>query len=230
MPRRSRLIVPDIPLHIIQRGNNRQDCFFDDDDYQFYLNCLQEYAHITQCSIHAYVLMVNHVHLLLTPHKQESAGQLMKRVGQRYVQTINRKYQRSGTLWEGRFRSSITQEENYLLNCQRYIELNPVRAGMVTSPGDYTWSSYQSNALGLENKLLRPHVIYRKLGMTEQKQQKNYRKLFRSKLKSEVIDDIRKMTNGNYVLGNERFKEEIGKMLGRRVTPGKAGRPPMNTN
>ncbi|MCH9699248.1 MAG: transposase [Gammaproteobacteria bacterium] len=134
---------------------------------------------------------------------------------------LRRKYQRSGTLWEGRFRSSITQEKT-LLHCHRYIELNPVRAEMVLQPKDYSWSSYHSNAPGQENKLLKPHAIYKQLGMTAQDRQKIYRQLFRSKLKSEVIDGIRKMTNGNYVLGNERFKEKIGKMLGRRVTPSDA--------
>ncbi len=126
MPRRSRIIVPDIPLHIIQRGNNRQSCFFADEDYLFYLDWLKEYAKITGCLIHAYVLMTNHVHLLLTPTKPDSAGNLMKRLGQRYVQYINRAYKRSGTLWEGRFRSSVIQQQEYLFVCQKYIETNGV--------------------------------------------------------------------------------------------------------
>jgi len=122
MPRRSKIIASGVPLHIIQRGNNRQSCFFADEDYQFYIEWLKEYSQSAGCSIHAYVLMTNHVHLLLSPQKIES-------VGQRYVQHINRTYKRSGTLWERRFRSSIIQQQDYLFICQRYVEMNPVRAG-----------------------------------------------------------------------------------------------------
>ena len=140
MPRRARLTLPNIPLHLIQRGNNRQACFFADEDYRFYLDWLAEHAGKTGCQIHAYVLMTNHVHLLLSAETAQAAGALMKALGQRYVQYVNRTYQRSGTLWEGRFRSCLTQDETYLLACQRYIELNPVRAGMVAHPADYRWS------------------------------------------------------------------------------------------
>jgi len=175
--------------------------------------------------IAGYVLMTNHVHLLLTPREKGSVGQLMKRLGQRYVQYVNRTYQRSGTLWEGRFRSCIAQEDNYLLRCQRYIELNPVRAGMVEHPADYRWSSYKANAQGVRNKLVTPHFLYQALGFTETERQSSYRELFRSNLEPSLVDEIRRATNGNYVLGNARFKEEIEKALGRRVKPGKAGRP-----
>lgn len=137
MPRRARVCLPRIPLHIIQRGNNRQACFFADEDYRFYLNRLREYAAKTRCRVHAYVLMTNHVHLLLTAEDAQGAGALLKALAQRYVQYVNRIYRRTGTLWEGRFRSCLTQEETYLLACMRYLELNPVRAGMVTHPGEY---------------------------------------------------------------------------------------------
>lgn len=149
----------------------------------------------------------------------------MKRLGQRYVQYINRTYQRSGTLWEGRFRSCIAQQENYLLTCQRYIELNPVRAGIVNHPGEYRWSSYHANAQGEKDDLLSHHPFYESLGHTREKRQEVYRDLFRYELDAGVIDEIRYATNGNYALGNERFKEEISQTLGRRVTPGKSGRP-----
>ena len=225
MPRRSRIIVPDIPLHIIQRGNNHQSCFFSEEDYLFYLDWLREYAQSTGCSIHAYVLMTNHVHILLTPSKSDSAGNLMKRLGQRYVQYINRTYKRSGTLWEGRFRSSIIQQQEYLFSCQRYIEMNPVRAGMVKHPGKYRWSSYQANGQGIHSDLINCHSLYQSLGRTDAERQMAYRELFRYELESGEIDKIRKATNGNFALGNNKFKEEISKMLGRRVTPGKAGRP-----
>lgn len=149
----------------------------------------------------------------------------MKRLGQRYVQYINRTYKRSGTLWEGRFRSSIVQQEEYLLSCQRYIEMNPVRAGIVDHPGEYRWSSYQVNGQGRSSDLLTHHPLYQGLGRTDTERQTAYRELFRYELESEEIDKIRKATNGNFALGNSRFKEEISEMLGRRVTRGKAGRP-----
>jgi len=225
MPRRPRIIVPDIPLHIIQRGNNHQSCFFHDDDYLFYLDWLKEYAKSTDCSIHAYVLMTNHVHLLLTPKRSDGAGMLMKRLGQRYVQYINRTYKRSGTLWEGRFRSCIIEQQQYLFFCQRYIEMNPVRAGIVRHPGEYRWSSYQVNGQGNKSSLIRPHSLYRKLGRTDAERQLAYRELFRHGLESNEIDKIRKATNGNFSLGNDRFTSEISEMLGRRVIPGKPGRP-----
>ena len=182
MPRRPRLIVPGTPLHIIQRGNNKQACFFTDEDYLFYLDCLEEYALSAGCSIHSYVLMTNHVHLLLTPSQLHSAGNLMKRLGQRYVQYINRTYKRSGTLWEGRFRSSIIQQEEYLFTCQRYIEMNPVRAEMVKHPGDYRWSSYRINAKGEKSELISHHLIYQALGNTDSERQMAYGELFRHEL------------------------------------------------
>ncbi|WP_419174264.1 transposase [Desulfosediminicola sp.] len=225
MPRRPRIILPEVPLHIIQRGNNRQACFFADEDYCFYLDWLQEYSRKSGCAIHAYVLMTNHVHLLLTPKRKESAGNLMKLLGQRYVQYINRTYKRSGTLWEGRFRSSVIQQDTYLLTCQRYIEMNPVRAGMVKHPGDYRWSSYGVNGQGDPSKLLTQHRIYNDLGQNSKERLSTYRELFKHELEPGEIDRIRKATNGNFVLGTSRFQEEVGTMLDRRVIPGKAGRP-----
>ncbi len=154
MPRRARVFLPEIPLHIIQRGNNRQACFYAEEDYGFYLDCLQEYAIKTRCQIHAYVLMTNHVHLLATAVDVQGAGELMKALGQRYVQYVNRRYRGRGTLWEGRFRSCLTEEESYLLACMRYIELDPVRAEMVSHPAEYRWSSYRANAQGEVNALV----------------------------------------------------------------------------
>jgi putative transposase len=159
MPRRPRITLPGVPLHLIQRGNNRQACFFADEDYLAYLGWLEGYVREGDCAIHAYVLMTNHVHLLLTPQTSRGAGELMKRLGQRYVQYINRTYRRSGTLWEGRFRSYLTQEGGYVLGCYRYIELNPVRANMVEHPAEYPWSSYRANAQG-ESPLLTHHPLY----------------------------------------------------------------------
>jgi putative transposase len=225
MPRRARLALPNVPLHVIQRGNNRQACFFAEEDYRFYLQWLAEYAGTIGCRIHAYVLMTNHVHLLLSAERPGAVGALMKALGQRYVQYVNRTYRRSGTLWEGRFRSCLTQEESYLLACQRYIELNPVRAGMVTHPADYRWSSYRANGQGEPDVVVRPHLAYTALGSDAASQQAAYRELFRFDLEPGLINEIRRATNGNYALGNKRFSDEVTAVLGRRVTPGRPGRP-----
>jgi putative transposase len=210
---------------LIQRGNNRQACFFADEDYQFYLEWLEEYAKKTGCQIHAYVLMTNHVHFLLTPQQSSGPGQLMKALGQRYVQYVNRTYKRSGTLWEGRFRSCLTQADQYLLQCQRYIELNPVRADMVEHPAEYRWSSYRSNAQGERSTVLAPHALYLALGSDFESRQSAYRELLRYDLEPGVVDEIRRATNGNYALGNNRFAQQVAVALGRRVVRGRPGRP-----
>jgi putative transposase len=169
--------------------------------------------------------MTNHVHLLVSSPTTDGLGAMMKALGQRYVQYVNRTYRRSGTLWEGRFRSSLTQEETYLLACQRYIELNPVRAGMAEHPGEYRWSSYRANAQGEENALVQPHKLYLALGREAAERQAAYRELFRYALEPGLVDEIRKATNGNYALGDIRFGEQITQALGRRAQPGKSGRP-----
>ena len=225
MPRRARLVLPEIPLHVIQRGNNRAVCFNAETDYLFYLDWLARSAHDSGCTIHAYCLMTNHVHLLLSASTPDAPGTLMKQLGQRYVQYFNRTYRRSGTLWEGRFRSCLLQEEGYLLECHRYIELNPVRAAMVEHPAMYRWSSYRANAQGERSSLLKPHPLYEVLGSGEEERQAAYRELFRYQLEPGLIDEIRAATNGNYVLGGSRFQQEIATALGQRVTRGKAGRP-----
>ena len=216
---------PQRPAHIIQRGNNRQVCFYADEDYQIYLQWLKEYADKTECNIHAYVLMTNHVHLLVSTEKTEAVGAMMKALGQRYVQYINKTYKRSGTLWEGRYKSCPTQAETYLLACQRYIELNPVRANMLSHPAEYKWSSYAANAQGADTVIIKPYPLYKALGVDAANRQAAYRELFRYELDIGLVDEIRKATNGNYALGNTLFVQQIEDALGRRVTAGKAGRP-----
>ena len=231
MPRRPRLILPGVPMHIIQRGNNRQACFAAEQDYLFYLDWLKDYAEKSSCRIHAYVLMTNHVHILLTSDNKEGVGLLMKRLGQRYVQYFNRCYRRSGTLWEGRFKSCLIQEEEYLLSCQRYIELNPVRAGMVDHPSRYRWSSYRRNAYGETGaNIVKPHDLYLGLGKSEEIRQRAYQDLFKHELDSEFVINLRKSTNGNFVLGNNQFASEIEKLLKTRVSAGKSGRPKVHKN
>lgn len=225
MPRRARIILPNVPIHIIQRGNNRQACFFAEQDYHFYLEWLARYAKQFGCQIHAYVLMTNHAHLLITAKTAGGAGGLMKALGQRYVQYINRTYQRSGTLWEGRFRSCVAQEEDYVLACYRYIELNPVRAQMVEHPAQYRWSSYRTNAQGEPSELLAPHPLFLALGLADDARHAAYRELFRHELEPGMVDQIRHATNGNFALGDARFGEQIAQALGRRTQAGAAGRP-----
>lgn len=178
MPRRARIILPEIPVHVIQRGNNRQNCFYSSQDYRLFLSWLRDYAALSECRVHAYVLMTNHVHMLLTPSNVDSVGLLMKRLGQQYVQYVNRAYKRSGTLWEGRYRSCLVQDDTYLLACYRYIELNPVRAGLIRDPSQYQWSSYRRNGLGETSDLLSPHQLYLDLGRTDSERRKNYLSLF----------------------------------------------------
>lgn len=223
--RKPRFNMPGSPQHVIQRGNNRQATFFAEEDYRVYLECLAEAAQKYECPIHAYVLMTNHVHLLVTPGQPESLSRMMQSVGRRYVQYINYSYKRSGTLWEGRYKASLIQSEQYLLTCMRYIELNPVRANMVDRPEDYKWSSYRANACGAKDDLLIPHIEYDALGANSESRQEAYRALFYAQLDPEMLAEVRTSLNGELVTGTGRFKAEIETMLGRQVQMGKRGRP-----
>ena len=189
MARLPRLFLPSIPQHVIQRGNNRQACFYADEDYRFYLECLAEAARKYRASVHAYVLMTNHVHLLMTPTSAPGISRVMQTLGRRYVRTINHTYRRSGTLWEGRYHASLVQSERYLLTCYRYIELNPVRANITEGPGDYRWSSYACNALGNPDGLIEPHEEYLKLGREPTERQAAYRALFRVHIDPELLKE-----------------------------------------
>ncbi|RJG15576.1 transposase [Massilia cavernae] len=225
MARRARLVLPSVPLHIIQRGNNRHPCFIEYGDYKVYLSMLQDCAVRTDCEVHAYVLMTNHVHLLVTPLEADSASELMKILGQRYVQYINRKYIRTGTLWEGRFRSCLVEDARYLLTCYRYIELNPVRAGIVGHPMQYRWSSYRSNAEGVTSKLIKPHLTYQHLGPIESERLDAYRALFQDELSAETLTKLRRATNGNYAFGGRVFASRAEELLQRPTEPQCPGRP-----
>lgn len=217
MARLPRIIVPGQALHIIQRGNNRQACFFADVDYCYYLDCLTEAATRFGGHVHAYVLMTNHVHLLLTPESSETPSMLLQSVGRRYVRYINQAYRRSGTLWEGRYKSALIDSDRYLLTCSRYIELNPVRANMVTFPGEYRWSSFRSNSEAAADPLLSPHPLYTALGNSPATRAAAYRALFDRHLDTQDIQAIRDTTETGVVLGNDRFKDEVKTTLQRRV-------------
>lgn len=217
MPRRPRIVVSDIPLHIIQRGNNRQNCFFTTSDYLVYLDMLKSAASKSACLIHAYVLMSNHVHLLASPLHAHAAADMMKALGERYVQYVNRHYGRAGTLWEGRYKSCPVQDELYFLVCQRYVELNPVRAGMVADPSLYRWSSYRCNAHGEANDIVTSHAVFEALGADQATRSYAYRELFKEVLSERDILNIRDATNYNYVYGNVQFAESMAVALGRQV-------------
>jgi len=217
MARRPRLVLPAVPLHIIQRGNNRSPCFASETDYLVYLSLLGKYAASAACQIHAYVLMTNHVHLLLSSGNKEGPSMLMRRLGQHYVQYFNRRHQRTGTLWEGRFRSCLVEQARYLLICQRYIELNPVRARMVSEPDSYPWSSFRSNALGEENSLITPHVVYMGLGKHASERRSAYRYLFQEAMSDHLIEQIRHASNSNSPLGPDGFIADTVRLFG--LTP-----------
>ena len=226
MPRHARFMLAGVPVHVIQRGHNRAATFFEATDYSFYLEQLAHHARRFDCALHAYCLMTNHVHLLLTPATAEACALMMKHLAQVYAQYVNRRYRRSGTLWEGRFRSCLVDSEAYLLACACYIELNPVRASMVRHPRDYPWSSYRANAEGRAEARLTPHPSYLALARSPANQREAYREFFRAGLADEMLEEIRLATNGGFALGNRRFQEEVAAMLGRRVTRGTPGRPP----
>ncbi len=225
MPRRARITLPEVAHHLIQRGNNRQACFYANRDYELFLDWLQEYATETDCRVHAYVLMSNHVHLLVTPMTASGVGSMMKRLGQRYVQYVNRTYRRSGSLWEGRFRSCLVQGSRYTLACYKYIELNPIRASMVLHPAEYRWSSYRANGQGESSSLLTPHPCYEALAQKAPNRAVAYRRLFEESLGPDLLNEFRAATNGNYAIGSNRFKRYVELTIGRRATPGRSGRP-----
>ncbi len=225
MPRRSRIHLAGMPLHIVQRGHNREACFFGDDDYTAYRHWLGEALQATGCQLHAYVLMTNHVHLLLTPPEPEAVSRLAISLGRRYVQYINKTYRRTGTLWDSRYKSSLVHADAYLLLCQRYIELNPVRAAMVDDPAHYRWSSYWLNGLGQADPLLTSHALYTGLGQDEAERLAAYRGLFRSELDTEAISDIRIALNQGQPLGNSRSIDSIERVTGQRREIKPRGRP-----
>lgn len=225
MPRQRRYFIRNQPLHVIQRGNNRQAIFFAQEDYRAYRRWLGEAAGEFHLAVHAYVLMTNHVHLLVTPTEEGSLPFTMQSLGRRYVGYVNRARNRTGTLWEGRYRAAPIDSDRYFFACCRYIELNPVRARMVEHPREYRWSSYRAHAYGSADKLLSEHALYRALGESAEERQKVYRSGFREEFEADFIGALRKATNGGWAMGSESFKRTIAQTLQRRVAPLSAGRP-----
>ena len=225
MPRKPRFYVPGAPVHALQRGHNRSAVFFDDLDYLEYLRCLKQAADSCGCAVHAYVLMTNHVHLLLTPEGADSVACLFQSLGRHYVRHVNETYQRHGGLWEGRYKCNVIESQAYLLSCMRYIELNPVRAGMVDHPAKYRWSSYAANALGVSNAVLTAHTEYLALGGSSNDRQSVFRGLFDVGLDSDELPLVRCALQTGTPLGNEKFKAAIEATLDLKVGFARRGRP-----
>ncbi|AKC87087.1 transposase [Pseudoxanthomonas suwonensis] len=225
MARLPRPDVPGIPLHIVQRGNDRQPCFADIADYQRFLHELGEAALRHHCQLHAYVLMTNHVHLLATPLEPGGASRMMQAIGRRYVATFNTRHHRTGTLWEGRFKSALVDSERYVLACYRYIELNPVRAGITSAPGAYAWSSHACNAYGIREPRITPHPAYLALGSSDGDRQGAYRDLLAQGLPSEEAEALRLHTRQQKAWGSERFRRQMETSVLRSMESRPRGRP-----
>lgn len=225
MPRKTRMYLPGIPVHVVQRGHNRDACFFAEEDFRYYRQVLAEGMKRYGAKLHAYCLMTNHVHLLVTPDETDSISRLMQHVGRQYVQYVNKTYRRSGTLWEGWHKGSLVDAENYLLSCYRYIELNPITACMVERPEEYPWSSYRFNALAEPDSLISPHPLFESLAKDELDRGSVYQDLFRYHLPEKTRNYIASSVSASRILGSGRFKDQVEAALGRKAGQVGRGRP-----
>jgi len=225
MSRLPRYFIPDTPFHVILRGNNREPIFANDEDCQFFRDVLLDAVKRHGVSVHAYVFMTNHIHLLASPSRADSLPKALQSLGRRYVQYFNYRYQRTGTLWEGRYRATVVDAEPYLVECMRYIELNPVRAGMVKHPADFIWSSYHANAQGAQDALVTHHELYLRAGRASDERQAVYQDFFKTHTAPETLSRIRDCTNKGWALGDEGFGSKIEALANRRVAPLPKGRP-----
>ncbi len=225
MARLPRLAVTGLPHHVILRGNNRQPVFVDRDDREFFLAQLAERAQREQVQVHAYVLMDNHLHLLLTPLQDGALSRLMQSLGRLYVRRFNQRHGRTGTLWEGRYRSTVIDSERYLLACMAYIDLNPVRAGMVVAPELYAWSSHGHYTGQRHDKWLTPHPLLWSLGNTPFAREAAYADLVRQGLSRKQQQELSDSALQGWPLGGAGFLARLGQQTGRRIEKGRAGRP-----
>jgi len=228
MARLPRLFAPDQPQHVIQRGNDRQAMFRDEDDYHRFSAFLGEAARTYNLAIHAYVLMPNHIHILATPAGQDSLPRVMQAVGRHYVRWFNDRHGRTGALWEGRYRSTLIDSERYFLVCSRYIELNPVRAGLAEVPQMWPWSSYAHHAGLARNALITDHPLYWSLGNTPFERQAAYLALFDEALTPYQLRAIRESTNKSWYLGERDAARHLENTATRRAVPRRRGRPRKN--
>lgn len=226
MARLPRLVIPHQPHHVIQRGNNRHTIFVDAEDHAVFLGWLRESAKAFKVAIHAYVLMPNHLHLLATPSDETGLSRLMQWVGRHYVPYFNKKYARSGTLWEGRYRATVIDSERYFLICSRYIELNPLRAGLVADPLAYPWSSFAHHIGVKADPIITDHALYWSLGNTPFDRELAYKGMVEHGLSATDCRAITEATTKGWALGSEDFKAKLKGLTARRVTPAKRGRPP----
>lgn len=227
MARLPRLTIPGYPHHIIQRGNNRQAIFAANGDYEMLLSMLEEHASKSKVAIHAYVLMSNHFHLLATPETEEGIPAMMQSVGRRYVRYFNQQQGRTGTLWEGRYKSTLIQAERYLLACMVYIDLNPVRAGMVRDPADYPWSSHGHYVGRRSDRLLTPHPLYWELGNTPFAREAAYAELVRAGVSDQQQSALTDSALRGWALGEANYVAELQRRTARRVSKTRVGRPPL---
>jgi putative transposase len=226
MPRPPRFDLLGVPVHVVQRGNNRAPCFFAESDRYAYLDWLCDAAAHHGVAIHAYVLMTNHVHLLATPLRPRAVSDMMQALGRRYVGHVNRRHARTGTLWEGRFKACLVDSERYVLSAYRYIDLNPVRAAIVCDPAAYRWSSYAAHAGFAPERWLSPHDSYAALGSTAITRGQAYRTLCAEVIESGELDALRAATSGGMVYGSEAFKDRIALSVDRPVRPARRGFAP----
>jgi len=225
MPRIGRLVISNYPHHVIQRGHNRQAIFVHDDDYSYYLENLMECKEELNCRLYAYCLMTNHVHLVVDPgDDSESLARLMKKVSARQTRYVNRKEGRSGTLWEGRYRSSIVCKDTYLLACTRYVEMNPVRACMVSHPSEYRWSSYREKTVGVP-EMIDPDPSFLALATDELQRKRAYEKWVLSSIPDGEWESIRESVLRGHLTGAQKLEEEVAERLGIRLEMRKPGRP-----
>lgn len=201
MPRRPRLQIADLPQHLVNRGNNRCDIFRAEEDYLFFLLALRDASVRHQVDVHAYALMTNHFHIVATARVATGLSDAMQVLGTKYVAYFNRRHIRTGRLFEGPFKSSVIDSEAYWFTCMRYVELNPLRAGLVSDPSEYRWSSYSANALGVQDQLIAPHPLYSALGASAASRQQSWRELCREAIPQEELFEIREAIRCRSVLG-----------------------------
>lgn len=226
MARLSRFFMPNQPMHVIHRGKGGKRVFFGKSDYALYRDWLAEAADKYGCAVHAYVLMPNHVHLLVTPKSERSLPRLMQSLGRRHSRHVNVGRGLAGSRWEGRYRAAPVEAGPFLIDCMRYIETNPVRARMSRSAGGHAWSSYAAHAKGTADPAIKDHRLYAAMGATPGRRQAAYGKLAGKALPADFIDALRAATNGGWALGSDAFKRRLSESAGRRVMPLPRGRPP----
>ena len=215
MARLPRIVIPNQPLHIIHRGNNRQDIFKSEDDIVRVKEDISNSLSKSDCSLHAYVIMTNHLHLLITPKSKEQLAVFMQSMANRYVLYFNAIHQRTGTIWEGRFKSCLVDSEHYLFTLYKYIEMNPVKANMVKDIADYKWSSYGHNASGQTDRLITEHLLYKELGKNTEQRCENYKKMFMQFNTIKQDSQITEATMRGEVLGSDSFHSKINRLISR---------------